>query len=423
MAYDANFPQDDSYLADFPAGEREQNKQLKEGQIVDAGMLQGLTAGNNSGQIPVSNGIENTNLNAAMLNGKTSSYFSPSTHTHELATTSSNGFMSNADKLKLDSIASGATGSQNVFYNIKVGQSYLQPESTVDVLEFSAGQNISITPDTLNDKITIAVSGTVNSAVKAIQDNDGNTISSTYLKRSGGTMNGNIDASGYVITAQTFSGNLNGNANTATNAVNSTNAVNAQKATADSRGQEIDSTYVKNVTSDGSKITVTKGDDSSTQITVTDLNKVYPVGSIYMSVLSTNPAELFGIGTWEAMPAGRVLLAQGQSDWGVNYAAGSTGGEHQHQLTVGELPSHNHAASINTTGAHTHTVTSRLPIPTGDSKIITYGNVHPSNTSINTTTSSSGNHSHTITVNNNGSNQAHNNLQPYISVYMWQRTE
>ena len=53
----------------------------------------------------------------------------------------------------------------------------------------------------------------------------------------------------------------------------------------------------------------------------------YPVGSIYMSVNSTSPADLFG-GTWEAMPAGRVLLAQGTSEWGVEYQAGSTGGEH-----------------------------------------------------------------------------------------------
>ena len=78
------------------------------------------------------------------------------------------------------------------------------------------------------------------------------------------------------------------------------------------------------------------------------LKKVYPVGSIYMSTVSTNPATLFGFGTWEAMPAGRVLLAQGKSSWGTTYNAGSTGGEATHQLTVGELPSHGHSASTNT---------------------------------------------------------------------------
>ena len=66
------------------------------------------------------------------------------------------------------------------------------------------------------------------------------------------------------------------------------------------------------------------------------MKKIYPVGSIYMSTVSTNPATLFGFGTWEAMPAGRVLLAQGTSDWGTTYNAGSTGGEATHQLTVGD---------------------------------------------------------------------------------------
>lgn len=83
------------------------------------------------------------------------------------------------------------------------------------------------------------------------------------------------------------------------------------------------------------------------------LDMIYPVGSIYMSVNSTSPNILFG-GTWEAMPAGRVLLAQGESEWGTTYTAGSTGGEATHQLTVGEMPSHTHNLSITTDGSHAH---------------------------------------------------------------------
>ena len=122
------------------------------------------------------------------------------------------------------------------------------------------------------------------------------------------------------------------------------------------------------------------------------------------------------------MPAGRVLLAQGQSDWGTNYAAGSTGGEATHQLTVGELPSHSHTASSNTTGNHSHTFSINVAyheqfFPYADS--ISRGENKQGITSI--TSNPNGNHSHSITINNTGSNQPHNNLQPYISVYMWQR--
>ena len=88
---------------------------------INASKLQGLTTGNKNGQIPINNGIENVNLNAALLNGKESSYFATSNHTHTTATQSSNGYMSNADKKKLDGIASGAEVNQNAFANVKVG--------------------------------------------------------------------------------------------------------------------------------------------------------------------------------------------------------------------------------------------------------------------------------------------------------------
>ena len=144
-----------------------------------------------------------------------------------------------------------------------------------------------------------------------------------------------------------------------------------------------------------------------------------PVGNIYQSTNATSPAELFG-GTWEAMPAGRVLLAQGQSDWGTNYAAGSTGGEATHQLTVGEMPSHTHSASSNWAGEHNHSATTR----DNGGSASTFSSAYSASGTVRTVyTNNSGGHSHTVTINNTGSSQAHNNLQPYISVYMWQRTE
>ena len=69
-------------------------------------------------------------------------------------------------------------------------------------------------------------------------------------------------------------------------------------------------------------------------------NKIYPVGSIYISVNSTSPASLFG-GTWEQLKD-RFLLSAGNT-----YTAGSTGGEANHTLTVDEMPSHSHSTDKN----------------------------------------------------------------------------
>ena len=145
----------------------------------------------------------------------------------------------------------------------------------------------------------------------------------------------------------------------------------------------------------------------------------YPVGSIYMSVNSTSPADLFG-GTWEAMPAGRVLLAQGTSEWGVEYQAGSTGGEHEHQLSVGELPEHGHIATCSTNGEHVHTA----PTYNGsggapNGRISEVDRVNRSST---VTVDKAGSHSHTISVSDTGKNLSHNNMSPYLSVYIWKRT-
>lgn len=142
----------------------------------------------------------------------------------------------------------------------------------------------------------------------------------------------------------------------------------------------------------------------------------YPVGSIYMSTISTSPAILFG-GTWEAMPAGRVLLAQGESEWGVEYKAGSTGGEHEHQLSVGELPEHGHTATSSATDKHSHTLTAYANASGGGGK----GYWFDRSGSLDTT-QSGGDHNHIVTISNTGGSQSHNNMQPYLSCYMWKRT-
>lgn len=86
-------------------------------------------------------------------------------------------------------------------------------------------------------------------------------------------------------------------------------------------------------------------------------------------------------------------------------------------LPVGELPSHSHTASMDTTGAHNHNV------DMWHGATAAYGpSVNGGNTKWGTkSTSSNGNHTHTVTINYTGSNQPHNNIQPYIAVYIWKR--
>ena len=88
-----------------------------------------------------------------------------------------------------------------------------------------------------------------------------------------------------------------------------------------------------------------------------------------------------------------------------------------HSLTVGELPSHGHSASTSTTGNHSHSISAQH-FTGSDNTISRYASDRDAATYW---TSNAGDHSHSVTVNNTGNNQAHNNLQPYISVYIWKR--
>ena len=406
---------------------------------------------------------------------------------------------------------------------------------------------------------------TLNSMKSIIQ----NWSKEVCLPLLGGNMKGNINASGYNITATKFIGNLQGKADSAANAdlatkanqdsqgqvINTTyvkgvtasnatltvtkgngttstitinNVGNSTKATQDSQGQAINTTYIKSITASNATLTVTKGNGTTSAVTINNvahstdadnagklnnkgdisastlpnnfttgltthsayngnypsqygnvininnkgksqifmewkgddnaagapggiwyrecrdnqnvwsnwakiayltdctdtLKKVYPVGSIYMSTVSTNPATLFGFGTWEAMPAGRVLLAQGKSSWGTTYNAGSTGGEATHQLTVGELPKHKPNISMNTINLVGNGYNALLDNASSNGIItVSTGNASGGGVDVGPKKNFAINasHSHTLTISDVGSNQAHNNIQPYLTVYMWKR--
>ena len=125
------------------------------------------------------------------------------------------------------------------------------------------------------------------------------------------------------------------------------------------------------------------------------VNALYPVGSIYINATSsTNPGTLLGHGTWVAFGAGRVPVGIDSGDTDFDTAE-ETGGAKTHTLTVNEIPAHTHTSGV-------------------------YGprGAEGSVSEFATTNSSFGN----INTGSTGGGSAHNNLQPYIVVYMWKRT-
>lgn len=125
------------------------------------------------------------------------------------------------------------------------------------------------------------------------------------------------------------------------------------------------------------------------------LDAVYPVGSIYMSINNTSPKTLFG-GKWEQIKDVFLLAA------GSTYTAGSTGGEAEHTLTVDEMPKHRHVwHGVNNAASQTSAL--------GEYPFYIFRDTKP-NWSVN------------AYMDDTGGSKAHNNMPPYLTVYVWKRT-
>ena len=208
---------------------------------------------------------------------------------------------------------------------------------------------------------------------------------------------------------------------------------------------------------------------------------IYPVGSLFISTTSTNPTTYLG-GTWVRWGQGRVPVSVSDSD--SDFGANKTGGEKTHTLSMAEMPLHSHekgALATSDAGEHTHTISgtaastgahehsvsgtaasagahthkgyyrnkyntssSNLGLGTSsttgvsgtNSQITNSTGAHEHSVSgtaasagahthdVSGTAASAGSHSHTITGStaSAGTGIAHNNLPPYITCYMWQRT-
>lgn len=212
------------------------------------------------------------------------------------------------------------------------------------------------------------------------------------------------------------------------------------------RANEIEAASVVGASIQGNDLVlVTRGSgDGGTQINVgriiPPIVNNYPVGSIYFTDRSANPSTYMGGGTWVRWGKGRVPVGIDEADGQFNDLE-ETGGAKTHVLSGAEMPNHNHGGhtsyeshdhshggytSVN--GNHTHGYIAQDPAPQ------TAGGANNYYTGrIGTQTDAAGDHSHSIQtygVNTNhyhgitaeGGNAAHNNLQPYITCYIWKRT-
>jgi hypothetical protein len=151
--------------------------------------------------------------------------------------------------------------------------------------------------------------------------------------------------------------------------------------------------YAPAILSDGSTPTLATGITAPEIVTLlgVSLLNVYPIGSIYTSVVSTTPATHFG-GTWVAIGAGKVLVGIDASDTDFDTVE-ETGGTKTHTLTVAQIPAHTHSMTIEDTRG------------TGgdgaEDGVSSFSAVDSSST---------------------GGGEAHPIVQPYLVVYMWKRT-
>ena len=246
------------------------------------------------------------------------------------------------------------------------------------------------------------------------------------LKISGNYWNGTFGALANTLTVQ-YRYKTQGGSYGSWTTVSATKSNNTYNSTATISGLDYRTTYVFQARAVDKLATVNTDEQARRTTPIFDWSKndfnvngtlkvnntnifdlIYPVGSFYISAKSTNPATLFG-GTWEQIQ-GKFLLGMSSS-----YPAGSQGGEATHTLTESEMPSHKGHLSAGIAGG----------VPTGKGNYEGYLNssvmnaypggnyrgwnvyagneIHPASEAV-------------------GGGQSHNNMPPYLSVYIWKRT-
>ena len=289
----------------------------------------------------------------------------------DITLTANNGSVDQSRSMVLVITSSGSlTATRNVIAPASASKVYIIKNST------TGGQSIQI-------KYSTGTGVTIGNAQTMVVYGDGTNFYNGETALTNLTVNGNLAVSGN----ETISGTLS-----VTGTTSFTGIPSGPTAAAGTNTTQL----------------------ATTAFATTAIQTIYPVGSIYTSTVSTNPNTLFGFGTWVAFGAGQVMIGNGGG-----FTAGSTGGS-----ADAIVVSHTHTATSNVTDpSHSHDTGAggNFTILNGGS--IVAATAGGSNLGIvsNTGTATTG---ITVATTNAtaGTSGTGANLQPYIVVYMWNRT-
>lgn len=355
--------------------------------------------------------------------------------TYSNATTSTAGLMSSSDKTKLDGIATGAT---KVTVDSALSSTSTNPVQNKVVNTAISNLNTLVGDTAVSTQITNAIDeitpASIGAATSSHTHSGYASTSHTHNYAGSSSAGGAANSVANSMTVQLNGGTtegtnkftFNGSAAKSVNitpstigAAASSHTHSASNVTAGTLGGSV----VANATAVGTlttkqlrNITISTADPTSSdgengdvwiRYGSTQSDCPFPVGGVYISIASTDPSSIWAGTTWEQFAKGRTLVGLDSSDPDFT-TSGQTGGKKTHTLTPDEIPAHGHGM------AHTHSYTGPN---TGSWKVGT-GKAHTWCTSAGGKTS--GGASKT-TTDNAGGGLEHNNLQPYIVVYMWKR--
>lgn len=170
--------------------------------------------------------------------------------------------------------------------------------------------------------------------------------------------------------------------------------------------------------------------DGTVRVTGGEALAAYPVGSVYISVTATDPATIFG-GSWARLAKGRMLVGVDEVDPDFDLPR-DVGGAKTVALTVAQMPVHDHTishdhanATANQNGGHVHAINRKES--TGVSAGFARGGLTSAGSDYDS--ESAGAHTHTVNIpsysgtsGSRGSGSPHENMPPFLAVYMWERT-